>query len=78
MALEYNAAGRLYILLLPLFCHQVFDDSKTAGRFANRGVQKFEHFRAGVGDKFNQGADKAVKKVRELEVLHSTNTVPEK
>ena len=47
---------------------KAFDDSKTAGRLANKGIQKLEAFGAGLGDKLNDGADKAVNKARAFEV----------
>lgn len=52
----------------PTELEKAFDDSKAAGRLANKGLQKLEAIGAGLGDKLNDGADKAVTKARAFEM----------
>lgn len=47
---------------------QAFDDSKAAGRIANMGLEKLGAISAGLGDKINENADKALDKARALDV----------
>lgn len=49
---------------------QAFDDSKAAGRIANMGLEKLGAMSAGLGDKLNDNADKALNKARALEVKY--------
>lgn len=52
------------------FCvAKAFDDKKAAGHIANLGLQKLEALGAGLGDKLNEKADKAVNKARGYEVI---------
>lgn len=48
--------------------HQAFDDSKAAGRIANMGLEKLGALSAGLGDKLNDNADKALDKARAFDV----------
>lgn len=47
---------------------QAFDDSKAAGRIANMGLEKLGAIGAGLGDKLNENADKALNKARAMDV----------
>lgn len=50
------------------FLTQAFDDNKAAGRIANMGLEKLGAISAGLGDKINDNADKALNKARAMDV----------
>lgn len=51
-----------------LVYHQAFDNSKAAGRIANMGLEKLGAMSAGLGDKLNDNADKALDKAKAMDV----------
>lgn len=60
-----QSKGAGVLLCLPI---QAFDDSKAAGRIANMGLEKLGAISAGLGDKINDNADKALNKARAMDV----------
>lgn len=57
---------------------QAFDDTKIAGRLANKSLEKIGALTAGLGDKLNENVDKLIDKKKAIEVNASLPRMPKR